>query len=328
MKNQIKTVSFLTIIFILIFVLQGFASITGVREQISDTASNEITKAWQNQFGITPTHTTTAEYQTWLYLNSISGAYDIGNYNAGLVTEPQPKYLEKIDPFYWIALKTGDYETAEKIKRQSEIIETFAANTAIGAGNTAYNTLYTLTHLNQVINSINKFADNLVYEPIDTLTDVKDTGIENIEKLTQFSNQFVTMTPEQQAAITGQITGGLTLGYYTGKIGYNLLHKVSLGIGKATGKVKKISEGHAFDKHVIKKGEFKELGIETRNDFANHIDNVVSNAKGMNVRQLSGGRTAYWDDITGTVVIKNPSAQDMGTAFRPTNGRSYFKGLE
>lgn len=30
---------------------------------------------------------------------------------------------------------------------------------------------------------------------------------------------------------------------------------------------------------------------------------------------------------TGTVVIRNPSAVDGGTAFRPTNGRSYFDGL-
>lgn len=41
-------------------------------------------------------------------------------------------------------------------------------------------------------------------------------------------------------------------------------------------------------------------------------------------RELRNGRSAFWDDATGTVVIRNPSAADGGTAFRPRNGRSYF----
>jgi len=91
---------------------------------------------------------------------------------------------------------------------------------------------------------------------------------------------------------------------------------------------KTISEGHAFGKHVVKKGEFNDLGIETAEDFAKHIDYVVSGASGENVRPLSGGRTAYWDDTTRTVVIHNPNTADAGTAFRPTAGRSYFENLE
>jgi RHS repeat-associated protein len=90
------------------------------------------------------------------------------------------------------------------------------------------------------------------------------------------------------------------------------------GLGKV------ISEGHAFEKHVIKAGEFKDLGVKTRADFATHIDDVVARAKGTNVRELTGGRTAYWNDATGTVVIRNPSAPDTGTAFRPTLGKKYF----
>jgi len=94
------------------------------------------------------------------------------------------------------------------------------------------------------------------------------------------------------------------------------------GLGKS------ISEGHAFGKHVLKKGEFKDLGITTREGFAKHIDDVVGRAKGADVRQLSGGRSAYWDEASGTVVIRNPSASDMGTAFRPTAGRTYFETLK
>ena len=91
---------------------------------------------------------------------------------------------------------------------------------------------------------------------------------------------------------------------------------------------KSIAGGHAFEKHVIKKGEFTALGIETAQDFAQHIDNIVEGASGSDIRALSGGRTAYWDDASGTVVIHNPSAADAGTAFRPKSGRSYFEGLE
>ena len=85
----------------------------------------------------------------------------------------------------------------------------------------------------------------------------------------------------------------------------------------------RIAEGHAFKKH-FEKGEFKDLGIKTREDFARHIDNVVAKATGSNVRNLSRGRTAYWDDATGTVVIHDPKSPDLGTAFRPAEGKRYF----
>lgn len=42
----------------------------------------------------------------------------------------------------------------------------------------------------------------------------------------------------------------------------------------------------------------------------------------------SNGRTAYWNDTTGTVLIRNPRASDGGTYFRPTAGISYFWGLK
>ena len=81
-----------------------------------------------------------------------------------------------------------------------------------------------------------------------------------------------------------------------------------------------ISGGHAFDKHVIERGEFP--GVSTRGQFASMIEDAVMNGES---RVLSGGRTAYWND--GTVVIRNPGVADGGTAFRPTNGYDYFLGL-
>jgi len=76
---------------------------------------------------------------------------------------------------------------------------------------------------------------------------------------------------------------------------------------------------------VIQQGRYKELGITTREEFSNHIEEVVNNPTSF--RELSGGRTAYWDDASGTVVIRNPKAADGGTAFRPTSGRTYFDNL-
>jgi hypothetical protein len=82
-----------------------------------------------------------------------------------------------------------------------------------------------------------------------------------------------------------------------------------------------ISGGHAFDKHVIKRGEFP--GVTTRRQFAGLIEDAVINGES---RVLSGGRTAYWSD--GTVVIRNPGAPDGGTAFRPANGHDYYLRLQ
>lgn len=70
------------------------------------------------------------------------------------------------------------------------------------------------------------------------------------------------------------------------------------------------------------------IRITTREGFAKHIDDVVAHAKGADVRHLSSGRAAYWDQASGTVVIRNASAADMGTAFRPTAGRTYFENLK
>lgn len=85
-----------------------------------------------------------------------------------------------------------------------------------------------------------------------------------------------------------------------------------------------IAGGHAFDKHVIQQGQFP--GVTTRPQFATQVENVINNAS--EVRPLSNGRTAYWDSSSGTVVIRNPGAADGGTAFKPTQGKTYFDNLK
>jgi filamentous hemagglutinin len=64
----------------------------------------------------------------------------------------------------------------------------------------------------------------------------------------------------------------------------------------------------------------------TSEQFSSHIENIINNPS--DVKILSNGRIAYWDDANQTVVIRNPSAADGGTAFKPTQGKTYFNNLK
>jgi filamentous hemagglutinin len=96
------------------------------------------------------------------------------------------------------------------------------------------------------------------------------------------------------------------------------------GGGGARSAAKDIAGGHSFQKHVIERAEFP--NIHNRAQFQKHIEKIINNPSAS--RSLSKGRTAYWDDASKTVIIRNPRAADGGTAFRPTAGRSYFDGLK
>ncbi|WP_323004096.1 DUF637 domain-containing protein [Denitromonas sp.] len=85
-----------------------------------------------------------------------------------------------------------------------------------------------------------------------------------------------------------------------------------------------IAGGHAFEKHVLNQGEFKGLGIRTREQFANHIANVIKTPS--NVRYYKDGRTVYLQESTGTVVIRN-GVSGEGTAFQPRNWSEYISTL-
>ena len=96
-----------------------------------------------------------------------------------------------------------------------------------------------------------------------------------------------------------------------------------LRLGKLQNKVgKEISDGHAFSKHVIKQGEFKNVNVSTRENFEKHIEHVINNYTSF--KELSNGRSAYWHEASGTLVIRNPKVKDGGTAFQPKDGRKYF----
>ena len=86
-----------------------------------------------------------------------------------------------------------------------------------------------------------------------------------------------------------------------------------------------LAGGHAFEKHVLQQAEFP--GIATRGEFASKIESFLNSPETI-MRNLSNGRTAYWNEGMGNVLIRNPAAADGGTFFAPTAGSSYFWGLQ
>ena len=84
-----------------------------------------------------------------------------------------------------------------------------------------------------------------------------------------------------------------------------------------------IANGHAFPKH---RNEFP--GIETREDFAQKVDEVINDPTVEEKLNLDNDRRAYWQDATGTLVIANPNDPDGGTMYKPDKGRQDFDELD
>lgn len=95
----------------------------------------------------------------------------------------------------------------------------------------------------------------------------------------------------------------------------------------------KIGAGHSYGKHVVTNGEYKpgkvmaglampaSPVVNSVATFQSHIQTAMASAT---TKSLTNGRKAYWYATTGTIVIYDPGSVDCGTAFRPTNGKSYY----
>ena len=139
-------------------------------------------------------------------------------------------------------------------------------------------------------------------------------------------NAGANLTDEEKAELGG--TGSGTPGGWGPEDEENARNQesTSSGSGKSAETIgRDIADGHAFEKHVLEQNEYADLGIKTKEQFAQHIENVVKNPT--STKELTNGRSAYWAKSSGTVVIRNPKAADGGTAFRPINGRAYFDNL-
>lgn len=87
-------------------------------------------------------------------------------------------------------------------------------------------------------------------------------------------------------------------------------------------------KGHdAFQKHVVEQGDLAGLGINTREDLAKFVDEVIASPNSL-TKNLSNDRSAYWDESTKTVVILDPKQPHGGTVFRPKQGIEYFNNLK
>lgn len=93
----------------------------------------------------------------------------------------------------------------------------------------------------------------------------------------------------------------------------------------------KIANGHAWRKHKDEFVEGKIMAglampaspkVTSSAEFKSHLLSVMSSGAHKNLS--GGGRKAYWDSATGTIVIYDPASNDCGTSFRPTAGQSYY----
>lgn len=94
-----------------------------------------------------------------------------------------------------------------------------------------------------------------------------------------------------------------------------------------------IGNGHADDKHVlglnkqgmqVRESEFPT--VRSKPHFAEGAQRIFDSPETIS-EPLSGGRTAYYHNPSNTLVIVNPGDADLGTMFRPSEGRLYFERL-
>lgn len=79
---------------------------------------------------------------------------------------------------------------------------------------------------------------------------------------------------------------------------------------------------HSFGKHVLNRGEFAGLGIRTKAQFREHVNSVIENPS--SIRYYRDGRSAYLQESTGTVVVRNPTGSGQSTAFQPDYWNDYI----
>ena len=80
-------------------------------------------------------------------------------------------------------------------------------------------------------------------------------------------------------------------------------------------KMEHIAHGHAFDKHAGSEiPTFRDLGITTPEQLATHLQAIV-NSPATKTKMLKGGRQAWYDETTQTLIIHNPSDKHGGSTW-------------
>jgi RHS repeat-associated protein len=115
---------------------------------------------------------------------------------------------------------------------------------------------------------------------------------------------------------------------FTGKVEGKIINTIEDASGKSS-IAHSIANGHAWDKHVIRNGEFGGQGgmFKNQEEFTGYIEQVMSNPSEM--KDIAGGKKAFWDNSTQAVVIYDPhNLKDQGTFFQPKEGKDYFNNLK
>lgn len=64
--------------------------------------------------------------------------------------------------------------------------------------------------------------------------------------------------------------------------------------------------------------------VTSKEQFSARIESFLNEPSTVS-KNLSNGRSAYWNDTFGDVLIRNPKAADGGTYFKPDAGRLYLE---
>ena len=123
---------------------------------------------------------------------------------------------------------------------------------------------------------------------------------------------------EVKSAVDGAKRYAMQMGEASGKKG-------SVGAASALNQARlnsqllaeEVANGHAFQKHVVERQEFADLGLSTKSQFQNFIEEIVSNPV-IERRQSVDGTMYYLDSSTKTIVIRGQRGE--ATAFRPDQG--------
>ncbi len=109
--------------------------------------------------------------------------------------------------------------------------------------------------------------------------------------------------------------------------------KVAKSIIESTGAIKTVGDfvaRHSYNKHILGIGnrsgrEFGSL-IQNEAQLSEYVQGVIKNPS--EIRQLTNGRTAYWDNRLEGVVIHNSRMPDRSTVYRPFDGKAGFDKLK
>jgi RHS repeat-associated protein len=107
-------------------------------------------------------------------------------------------------------------------------------------------------------------------------------------------------------------TGGPSFNQVTNQTLARELHALRLEIANNLGR-----NDHSFRKHALGEGQFP--GVRTRDQFVNHILNVLQNP----TRTDTGprGQAFFYHGPSSTIVIVNPSSRHGGTVFQASESR-------